>query len=136
MKSQTRRVIETYRTACTALLQEFVERYWRDEEYVPIYNQDYFVIGAETITGVVLFGDYFIGWEEIEYCVTNQVPVDTFWAWRQFVEMMDNEPPINYRTFFASYPNLPCTKAKTTTKKKSSTTKPSTGNRKRKDGKR
>lgn len=135
MKSKTRRIIEHYEKACMALLREFVERYWRGE-HLPIYNQDYFVIGAETITGVVLFGDYFIGWEEIEYCVTNQVPVDTFWAWRQFVEMMDNEPPINYRTFFASYPNLPCTKAKTTTKKKSSTTKPSTGNRKRKDGKR
>ena len=135
MKSQTRRIIEAYRTACRALLEEFVEMYWRDGEYFPIYNQDYFVIGAGTIIGVVCFGDYFIDWEEIEYCVTHQVPVDTFWAWIQFMEMMDNDPPINHKTFFTSYPNLPCTKVNHSTKKKSSTTKPSTGNKRRKDGK-
>ena len=129
MKAKTIRTIEEYKKACKALLEEFVTMYWRDEEWSPRINEDYFVIGSWSITGSVCFGDYFISWDEVEYCVIYQVPMDTFWAWRQYEEENNYDAPINFKNFFESYPNLPCTKVKTTTKKKGSTTKPSTGSR-------
>ncbi len=124
MKSQARRIIEHYHKACMALLKEFVERYWDDTQV------EYFVIGVGNITGVVCVADIFIDWEEVEYCILDDVKPEVFWAWRQYLEMMDYKAPINHRTFFMSYPTTLCTKAKTTTKKRSSTTKPSTGSRK------
>jgi hypothetical protein len=91
--------------------------YWEDGKSMK-RDEDYWVVGVGNVTGIVFVGDFFMSWEEIEYCMLHLVPDETFWAWRQYQEMLGYSTPINFKTFFESYPNLPCTKAKTTTKKK------------------
>lgn len=108
------KILSAYWESVHDVLDWFTGTYFSEEGEFLEPGIDYFVVPSFAFTGPIHIADYFISWEEIEYCIKENIPKETFFAWLEYTEKHEYKPPINYRTFFVSYPNLPCVKTHTT----------------------
>lgn len=77
------------------LIRLFLIKYFelKDGE---LNSDDYFWVNNE-VGGICCYGDYYIAFSDILFCLNNNVPIDKFFEWYDLC--LETENPINLNTF-------------------------------------
>ena len=73
------KLVKKWEFSTNEVLKSFLIKYFELEDG-ELYKNDYFWVGNE-IGGVCNFGDYYINFTDMVFCLANDVPIKKFFEW-------------------------------------------------------
>jgi hypothetical protein len=89
------KLIKRWVYSTNEIMKSFLIKYFELEDG-ELYKSDYFWV-ADEIGGICNFGDYYINFSDMVFCLSNDVPIDKFFEWYDWC--LESNKSVNLKSF-------------------------------------